>query len=443
MEKPYLQIVTMGHVDSGKSTTLGHLMFKSGNLSNDQLDQLKDVAEHHGRNTFEYAFFFDTTKEERSKGVTIHLTRKQFETEKYSLSFIDAAGHSQYIKNTITGASAADVAMLFISAKEKEFEAGLKRGKLSGTKGGTTLEHASIAKVFGIKTILVLINKMDVTIPAFSKSKFNSIRDRITAELTNIGFKKDQLKFIPVSGLKGDNLVNKGNINWWKGDSLMQAINNLPEPSNKNLAIKPLRIPIQKVIKVHGAGNVCLGRVEYGTVKKGDIVRIQPFFQRGIVRSIEKDKKPLSKAFPPDGIGVCIGGTQAHYLKHGSVICVEREPCLEVFDNGYILARVVVLEHPKAIFVNYSPKLFMHTTSTPVRFVELCRKINSAGMVIEESPQMLFKDDIAEVKLVPQKPIALDRFKDFPQLGRFALRDGNITVAAGIVIDAVGHKKKE
>jgi elongation factor 1-alpha len=443
MSKPYMQIVTMGHVDAGKSTTLAHLMYLTKGFSKAELEHLRRIATQHGRASFEFAYFFDQTEEERKRGVTIHLTRREYETDKYQIAFIDAAGHSDYITNTITGLAVAHHGILVVSARENEFLAGVKQGSFTGEKGGTTLEHARLAKVFGIKSLLVVVNKTDATASPYSEAQYGKVVERMKGYLTEVGFKPDQVKYIPISGLKGDNLTARGNLKWWKGDTLLQAINNFPHPEEFSLEKMALRVPIQKVLKVRGAGNVALGRVEYGTVRKGDIVTIMPFHQRAIVRSIERDHKPVTEACPPDGVGICLGGIQAHYVRHGAMVCNGGKLPLEVYSDGEIVARVVVMAHPKSIRVNYTPKMYIHTTSAPVRLIEIIRKIDEQNNVVESAPSFLLKGEMAEVRLVPQRPVAMDVFSEYPRLGRFALRDGNITVAAGIILKATAHIRKE
>ena len=307
VEKQYMQVITIGHVDHGKSTVFGHLYRELGLIDDATMRKLEKVSEEIDKKSFKYAFYFDTGKEEQSRGITINLARREFVTKNYVFTLIDAPGHRDFVKNMITGASAADVAVLVISARPGEAEAGLK--SLDSEQPGQTIEHLFICQVFGIPQVIVVINKMDTC--DWSRERFDQIKQKAENLLKEIGYNLEQVPIIPVSGWTGDNLVTHStNMKWYKGQTLMEALDSLKPPQSATADKLPLRIPIQKVYKFKGVGTVPIGRVETGILKQGDKVVVEPYSQQGWVRSIEREHKRLEEALPGDGI--------ACYLLHRS-----------------------------------------------------------------------------------------------------------------------------
>ena len=224
-KNPHLNLVIMGHVDHGKSTTTGHLLYASGSIDQRTIAAFEAEAEQMGKGSFKYAWVLDNLKEERERGVTIDLRFLKFATKKFDFTVIDAPGHRDFVKNMITGASQADAAVLFVSAKKGEFEAGVG-------PGGQTREHAFLAFTLGVRQVVVAINKMDDNTVSWSQERFNEIKDEVTRMLKMTGYKVDKIKFIPTSGWTGDNLVKKSeNMGWYKGPTLMEALDNLEVPS--------------------------------------------------------------------------------------------------------------------------------------------------------------------------------------------------------------------
>jgi len=423
-EKPHLNLVIIGHVDHGKSTTMGHFMYKLGVVDERTIEEYAKESEKTGAgDTFKFAWVLDRLKEERERGVTIDLAFQKFETRKYFFTLIDAPGHRDFVKNMITGASEADAAILVVSAKTGETEAGL-------SEGGQTREHAFLAKTLGVNQMIVVINKMDITTPPYDKKRFEEVKAAVQKLLRLVGYRADKIPIIPVSGYKGDNLVEKsGNMPWYDGPTLFEALDMLEVPPKP--IDKPLRIPIQDVYSITGVGTVPVGRVETGVLKVGDKVVIMPPGITGEVKSIETHHTPIQKAEPGDNIGFNIRGVAKQDIRRGDVVGHPDAPPTVVKE---FVAQIIVVFHPTAIAAGYTPVMHAHTAQVAAQVKELISKIDPrTGQVIEDHPKSLKTGDAAIVKIRPVKPVCLETFKEFPELGRFALRDSGRTIAAGIV----------
>ena len=269
-DKVHINLVVIGHVDAGKSTTTGHLIYKCGGIDKRTIEKLEKEANDMGKGSFKYAFIMDKLKSERERGITIDISLWQFETPKYHFTVIDAPGHRDFIKNMITGTSQADCALLMIASPPGEFEAGI-------SQEGQTREHALLAFTLGVKQMIVGINKMDEKTVNFSEERYNEIKDETTKFLQKVGYKvaDGSIPFIPISGFNGDNMLEKSpNTPWYKGPVLMEALDALTPP--KRPTDKPLRLPLQDVYKIGGIGTVPVGRVETGILKPGMNVTFAP-----------------------------------------------------------------------------------------------------------------------------------------------------------------------
>ncbi|MCS7097254.1 MAG: translation elongation factor EF-1 subunit alpha [Candidatus Methanomethylicia archaeon] len=424
-EKPHLNLVIIGHVDHGKSTTMGHLLYLTGNVDERTMKMLEEESEKIGKGSFKYAWVLDKLKEERERGLTIDVSFWKFETPKYYFTIIDAPGHRDFVKNMITGASQADTAVLVVSAKRGEYEAGMGAA-------GQTREHAFLAKTLGIDQLIVIINKMDDPTVNYSKERFEEVKTGVTKFLRMIGYDLSKVPVIPVSGWYGDNLVVRSDkMPWYNGPTLVEALDQFKEPPRP--VDKPLRIPIQDVYTISGVGTVPVGRVETGVLNVGDTVLFLPVNKKGEVRSIEMHHQPLRRAIPGDNIGFNIRGVAKEDLRRGHVCCHTENP-VKVAKS--FIGRIYVLYHPTAIASGYTPVLHIHTATVAIRFDQLLKKIDPrSGATIEENPTFLKQGDAAIVKFVPLKPICMEKYAEIPQLGRFAIRDMGRTVAAGIVMD--------
>jgi elongation factor 1-alpha len=423
--KEHLNLLVMGHVDHGKSTLVGHLMYLAGNLDPRYLATLEEEAKKSGKEFAKFAWLGDKLKEERERDMTIDLSFWKFETPKYFFTIIDAPGHRDFVKNMITGASQADCAILVISAKRGEYEAGM------GT-GGQTREHAFLAKTLGVNQLIVAVNKMDDPTVNYSEQRFNEVKDGALKFLKMVGYDTSKIHVIPISAWKGDNIVKiSPNTPWYKGLTLFEALDTFVPPEKP--INKPLRVPIQDVYSITGVGTVPVGRVETGVMRVGMNVIFMPANKVGEVKSIETHHTRIEEALPGDNIGFNVKGVAKTDIKRGDVCGdLNKPPTVAETFKG----RIFVLYHPTAIAAGYTPVLHIHTATVATTFLELEKKIDpKTGAVIEEKPAFLKQGDSAIVTFKPMKPVALEVYQDIPQLGRFAIRDMGRTIAAGVVIE--------
>ncbi|RLF12248.1 MAG: translation elongation factor EF-1 subunit alpha [Thermoprotei archaeon] len=423
--KPHLNLVVIGHVDHGKSTLTGHLLYLTGHVDERKLKELEEIAKKTGKEFAKYAWILDTYKEERERDMTIDLSFFRFETKKYFFTLIDCPGHRDFVKNMVTGASQADCAILVVSAKRGEAEAGLG-------PTGQTREHAFLAKTMGINQLVVAINKMDDPTVNWSEERYNEVKEATFKLLRLVGYDVKKIHAVPVSAWYGDNLVERSkNMPWYKGPTVVEALDEFVEPPKP--IDKPLRIPIQDVYSISGVGTVPVGRVETGVLKVGDTVVFMPANKRGEVRSIETHHTRIEKAIPGDNIGFNVRGIARTDIRRGDVCGHPTNPPTVVES---FVGRIFVLYHPTSIAQGYTPVLHSHTATVACRFDELIQKIDPrTGSVVEEKPQFLRQGDSAIVKFKPLKPLCIEKYSEIPQLGRFAIRDMGRTIAAGIVID--------
>jgi elongation factor 1-alpha len=419
--KPHMNIVFVGHVDHGKSTTVGRLLFDGGVIEEQVLRKLKEEAERLGKGGFEFAFVMDELKEERERGVTIDLSHKKFQTPKFDFTIIDAPGHRDFIKNMITGASQADAAVLVV-----------------GTEGvqAQTKEHAFLCKTLGVTQVIVACNKMDLV--KYDQKKFEQTKTDALALLKSVGYKVETIQVLPIASYPGDNVVKKStNMPWYTGPTLFEALDklNIPEkPTNL-----PLRMPLQDVYNIKGIGVVPVGRIETGVMKVGDKIIIVPAREGkgvvGEVKSIEMHHEAINEAEPGDNVGFNVRGIELKDIARGDVLGkVDNPPTVAT----EFTAQIVVLNHPTVITVGYTPVFHIHTAQVACQFIELVKKINPAtGETLQEKPDFIKNGDVAVVKVKPMQPLVIEKQKDIPKLAKFAVRDSGNTVAAGMCIDLV------
>jgi len=417
-EKPHLNLVFIGHVDHGKSTAVGRLLSDTGHIEPYLIEKYRKLAEEKGKATFEFAWVMDSLKEERERGVTIDVSHKRFNTDKYYFTIIDAPGHRDFVKNMITGTSQADAAVLVVSAIE---------GPQAQTK-----EHIFLARTLGVTQLIVALNKMDAVKPAFDQKRYDEVKEEVSKLLKGVGYKLEKVQFVPLSAYKGDNATKPSpNMSWYKGPTLLQALDVLEVPAQAtNL---PLRLPIQDVYTITGIGTVPVGRVECGVLKPDMKIIFMPSNKVGEVKSIEMHHETLPQALPGDNVGFNVRGIAKNDIKRGDVAGPVDNPPMVA---KTFVAQIMVLNHPSVITVGYTPVFHCHTAQVACTFIELQKKLDpKTGEVKEENPQFLKAGDAAIVKIQPTKPLVIEKAKDFPQLGRFAIRDMGATVAAGMCID--------
>ncbi len=419
-DKPHLNVIFVGHVDHGKSTTVGRLMYDAKMVDEQTMRKLKEKAQELGKAGFEFAFVMDELKEERERGVTIDLSYRKFVGTKYECTIIDAPGHKDFVKNMITGSSQADCAFLVVSAVD---------GIQAQTK-----EHVWLTKTLGVGQIAVLINKMDSA--KYDQKKFEEVKAEVTKLLKTVGFKVEETTFIPISAYQGDNVVNKSkNMSWYTGPTVKEQLDLFKDPEKPvNL---PLRLPIQDVYSIEGIGVVPVGRVETGKMKVGDKVIIVPGREgkgiQGEVKTIEMHHEAIQEALPGDNIGFNVRGIGKKDIARGDVLGhVSNPPTLAL----EFKAQIVVLNHPTVLTAGYTPVFHIHTAQVACQIVKIEKKMDPAtGQTLQENPDFIKNGDAAIIIVRPTKPLVIERRQDIPHMARFAIRDAGATVAAGMCIE--------
>jgi len=411
--KPHLNIVFVGHVDHGKSTTVGRLLLDSGHIEEHVIEKFEKEAQERGKAGFGFAYVMDGLKEERERGITIDVAHKEFFTPNYYYTVIDAPGHRDFVKNMITGTSQADAAVLCVAADD---------GVNAQTK-----EHAFLARVLGVQQLIVNVNKMDISGVNYSQEKYDSVVTEVTALLKMAGFNTDEVPFIPCAALAGDNVFNKSeNMSWYNGMTLFEAIDKIqmpPKPTDR-----PLRLPIQDVYKISGIGTVPVGKIETGVLNAGKTVVFNPSQQTAEVKSIEMHHTMVEKAEPGDNVGFNVRGLSATDIRRGDVAGYTDNPPNFVRHDETFVGQIQLMDIPKAIGSGYTPVFHAHTSQVAVRFVELLENSKTK----EANPPFLKTGDAALVRFMPTKPMAIEQMDAFPELARFAIRDMGKTVAAGV-----------
>ncbi len=421
-KKEHLNLVVVGHVDHGKSTTVGRLLFDSGNVDEQTMRKLKEKAEELGKGGFEFAFVMDNLKEERERGVTIDLAHKKFETPKYYFTIIDAPGHKDFIKNMITGAAQADCGIVVVAAND---------GVMAQTK-----EHIFLSKTLGVGQLIVAVNKMDMV--KYDQAKFEDVKKQVSSLLMSVGYKPDLIKFIPIASLVGDNVAKRStNMAWYTGPTLLEAFDTFDVPEKPTTL--PLRLPIQDVYNITGIGVVPVGRVETGIMKVGQKVIVVPGREgkgvSGEVKTIEMHHEMMQEARPGDNIGFNVRGIGKKDITRGDVLGPADNPPTVASE---FTAQIVVLNHPTVMTVGYTPVFHIHTAQVACQIVAIEKKLNPAtGETLAENPDFIKNGDAAIVRIKPIQPMCIETQKEIPQLSRFAIRDSGATVAAGMCISLV------
>merc|ERR1711934_825039 len=423
-EKTHINVVVIGHVDSGKSTTTGHLIYKCGGIDKRVIEKFEKEAAELGKGSFKHAWVLDKLKAERERGITIDIALWKFESNKYYFTIIDAPGHRDFIKNMITGTSQADLAVLIVASSTGEFEAGI-------SKDGQTREHALLAFTLGVKQMRVAMNKMDNTTPPYSESRYKEIKEEVSNFLKKTGYDPEKIPFIPISGFHGDNMIEEStNMSWYKGPCLLDSLDAAKPP--KRPVDKPLRLPLQDVYKIGGIGTVPVGRVETGMIKPGMVVTFAPSNVTTEVKSVEMHHESMPEAVPGDNVGFNVKNVSVKEIRRGNVAGDSKnDPPKETVSFN---SQVIVMEHPGQISNGYTPVLDCHTAHIACKFQEITEKLDRrTSKKTEDFPKFVKKGDACMANLVPTKPMCVEAFKAYAPLGRFAVRDMRQTVAVGVI----------
>jgi len=420
-DKPHMNLVIIGHVDHGKSTLVGRILLDTGQFPEHMIQKFKEEAKAKGKESFALAWVFDQLKEERERGLTIDVAHKRFDTDKYYITIIDAPGHRDFVKNMITGTSQADAAILVVAAQH---------GVMAQTK-----EHMFLARTLGVKQMIVAINQMDATQPAYDKAKYEEVKGQVDKLAKSVGYKDEQIQYIPCSAFAGDNVKEKGKLDWWSGETILKAIDNFAL-EDKPTAL-PLRWPIQDVYTIKGVGTVPVGKIETGVMKPGMQIIFKPSLKpggaNGEVKTIEMHHEQLGSAEPGDNVGANIRGIAKNEIRRGDVAGPTSDP--PTVAKAFI-AQIMVLNHPSVITKGYTPVFHCYTAQVACRFEEIQKKLDPrTGQVKEENPDFIKTGDAAIVKIIPTRPMVIESSKKIPQLGRFAIRDMGQTVAAGVCLE--------
>merc|ERR1712225_177061 len=450
-EKKHMSVVICGHVDSGKSTTTGRLLFELGGIPQREMDKLKEEAEKIGKGSFAFAFYMDTQKDERERGVTIKCTTKEFFTDNYRYSVIDAPGHRDFIKNMISGAAQADVGVLMVPA-DGNFVVAIQKGDhKAGEVQGQTRQHARLINLLGVKQLIVCVNKMDAEPAAgYKKERYDEIMNEMKLMLIKVGWPKQfvekRVPVIPISGWCGDNLLEKSkNMAWWEGQkvkiskekgchltTLKEALDIFVQPAKRDLELN-MRLPLSGVYKIKGVGDVLTGRVEQGAVRPGEEVKFLPTHTdanscTGKVFTVEMHHKRIEHGAAGDNIGMNVKALNKENMPRvGDVMVYKVDSTLATTKN--FSAQVQILDIPGEIKCGYSPIGHVRCGRAACRLVKINWKMGKET-----------GGEKAEGAIEPQQPMVVDSFDKCEGLSRIAFMDGNSAVMLGKVM-AVNSEK--
>lgn len=426
--KDHLNIIFIGHVDAGKSTIGGHIMYLTGMVDKRTLEKYEKEAKEKNRESWYLSWALDTNQEERDKGKTVEVGRAYFETDNKHFTILDAPGHKSFVPNMIGGASQADLAVLVISARKGEFETGFERG-------GQTREHAMLVKTAGVKHMIIVVNKMDDHTVHWDEARFKDIKDKLTPYLKKCGFNpKTDCVYVPVSGLTGINLkeTNQQICPWYTGPSLISYLDGLTPISR--MSEGPTRLPI--VDRYKDMGTIVLGKIESGIINRGSVYTLMPNRYSVEVMTMWSDEEETDKAYPGENVKLKLKNIEDEDVSAGFILCSPDSLChtARVFD-----AQVAILEYKSIICAGYSPVLHIHCCAEQVTIKALIclidKKTNAKSTL---RPRFIKQDQVAIIRLeVVAGMICLEPFKDFPQMGRFTLRDEGKTIAIGKVLKVV------
>uniref|UniRef100_A0A673CW43 HBS1-like protein n=1 Tax=Sphaeramia orbicularis TaxID=375764 RepID=A0A673CW43_9TELE len=424
--KPLLNLVVIGHVDAGKSTLMGHLLYLLGNVNKRTMHKYEQESKKAGKASFAFAWVLDETGEERDRGVTMDVGMTKFETNSKVVTLMDAPGHKDFIPNMITGAAQADVAVLVVDASRGEFEAGFEAG-------GQTREHALLVRSLGVTQLAVAVNKMDQV--NWQQERFQEITSKLGHFLKQAGFKESDVFHIPTSGLSGENLVTRSSVSqltsWYSGPSLLEQIDAFKAPQRS--VDKPFRLCVSDVFKDQGSGFCVTGKIEAGYIQTGDRILAMPPNETCTVKGITLHDEPLEWAAAGDHVSLTVTGMDIIKINVGCVFCDPKEP---IRTCTRFRARILLFNIELPITQGFPVLLHYQTVSEPATIKKLVSVLHkSSGEVLKKKPKCLSKGMNAIVEIQTQRPVSLELYKDYKELGRFMLRYVGSTIAAGVVTE--------
>ncbi|XP_070781559.1 HBS1-like protein [Enoplosus armatus] len=424
--KPLLNLVVIGHVDAGKSTLMGHLLYLLGNVNKRTMHKYEQESKKAGKASFAYAWVLDETGEERDRGVTMDVGMTNFETNSKVVTLMDAPGHKDFIPNMITGAAQADVAVLVVDASRGEFEAGFEAG-------GQTREHALLVRSLGVTQLAVAVNKMDQV--NWQQERFQEIISKLGHFLKQAGFKESDVFYIPTSGLSGENLATRSSVSqltsWFSGPSLLEQIDAFKAPQRS--VDKPFRLCVSDVFKDQGSGFCVTGKIEAGYIQTGDRILAMPPNETCTVKGITLHDEPLDWAAAGDHVSLTVTGMDIIKIKVGCVFCDPKQP---IRACTRFRARILLFNIEVPITQGFPISLHYQTVSEPATIRKLISVLHkSSGEVLKKKPKCLSKGMNAIVEIQTQRPVSLELYKDYKELGRFMLRYVGSTIAAGVVTE--------
>uniref|UniRef100_A0AAY4CKQ5 HBS1-like protein n=1 Tax=Denticeps clupeoides TaxID=299321 RepID=A0AAY4CKQ5_9TELE len=429
--KPLLNLVVIGHVDAGKSTLMGHLLYLLGNVNKRMMHKYEQEAKKAGKASFAFAWVLDETGEERDRGVTMDVGMTKFETNSKVVTLMDAPGHKDFIPNMITGAAQADVAVLVVDASRGEFEAGFEAG-------GQTREHGLLVRSLGVTQLAVAVNKMDQV--NWQQERFQEIVSKLGHFLKQAGFKDSDVSYVPTSGLSGENLTTRSSVpeltSWYKAPCLLEQIDSF-RPPQRSLE-QPFRLCVSDVFKDQGSGFCVTGKIEAGFIQTGDRVLAMPPNETCTVKGITLHDEPLDWAASGDHVTLSVTGMDIIKINVGCIFCDPKEP-IKVCSR--FRARILLFNIELPVTQGFPVLLHYQTVSEPATIRKLVSVLHkSSGEVLKKKPKCLTKGQNAVVEIQTQRPVALELYKDYKELGRFMLRYVGSTIAAGVVTEVTDEK---
>lgn len=425
--KERVNIVFIGHVDAGKSTIGGQLMYLTGMVDQRTLEKYEKEAKEKGRESWYLSWALDTNEEEREKGKTVEVGRAYFETEKKHFTILDAPGHRSFVPNMISGAAQADLAVLVISARRGEFETGFDRG-------GQTREHAMLAKTIGVKHLIILINKMDDPTVNWEESRYNEIQEKLTPYLRKCGFNpRSDIIYMPCSGLKGHFLKERAPAevcSWYTGMCFLEYIDSLPAITRDNDGATRAIV----ASKFSDMGTIVAGKLESGSITKGQTMLLMPNRVSIQVLSCLVNDVETEQVFAGDSFQLKLKGVEDTDIMPGFVLCALDKPCPvgRIFD-----AEVVILDYKSIITSGFTCMLHIHESTEEVTVKGVICTIDKRDPSIKTRAKYVKQDDKCILRLECYEQFCMDLFKTFPQMGRFMLRDEGKTIAIGKIVKII------